>query len=554
MANSEFIKNTLWLGSEFLKVFYSPVGVAGGLIDAFRGWKFSRSWVRFWFHLPALVLLSAVYVVFGFSFFSRVDSRVQLFSVESEKQSPTKELEAISDQMREEKFCKAINVPKTPAEPSKLDAFTPLKRRYVELLSKRVLSIDSANQAAHYRLGLMYSLQGDNEAATKEMTALAKGEYGDCPQSAAWLTKKLLTDAVDGPQVDGKELIRTLEKATKWKDVDVRLISFYSKLLEQMGEPDKAVLIAKQAASRRPEYKLELARIYSRLGSKEELRIAANEAEDIFLKRLDTPGEKQSDRLAIAELRKMTNQFERAAEILTEALSNKLSGPETKRELSEIYRLLYQKSIFKTDAGTTQADLASLEKAAEVDPLNPNLSGDIANMLRLDLKPTEMLKGILRKQMDLGVSSVSAHIALAEGLFVKGIMKEAMKNWDIALRKDPNNLGVLNNYALCLARDSETNVPKALEMLSKATTLAPGNAEILDTLGDVLMIAKRPKEAVSKYELALRIDKTRYSTRRKLIPAYRAIGNDGMADTVEKMVRDYDAANPQESKSPEEAK
>ena len=98
MARSDFISNATWLGNEFLKIFYSPVGVAGGFIDAFRGWRFSRSKARFWFHLPSLVLLVTVYLIFGFSFFARDDSRIQLFSVESEKRCPTKTIEATTEQ------------------------------------------------------------------------------------------------------------------------------------------------------------------------------------------------------------------------------------------------------------------------------------------------------------------------------------------------------------------------------------------------------------------------------------------------------------------------
>ena len=543
MATSEFVNNTLWVGREFLKVFYNPVGVAGGLIDAFRGWKFSRSWVRFWFHLPSLILLSTVYIIFGFSFFGRVDSRVQVFSVESEKQCPTKELEAIFDHLSEENFCKAINAPFVVSVESKLETFTELKKRYVELLSKRVLSIDSANQVAHYRLGLIYSLQDEPESATSKMNALSKGEYGECPQASAWMAKNLLADAVTGTQVNPTVLLGHLEKAIKWKEVDVRLISFYSKLLEQTGATDKAVAIAKRAASLRPEFKLELARLYSRLGSKEELRLAATDAEDVFQKRLNTPSEKESDRLAVAELRKLTDQLDRAADVLTEGLTNKTSGPATKRELSEIQRLMYVKSISKSEAGEYQADTALLEKAAENDPLNPNISGEIANLLRLKVKTSKTLVGVLRKQLDAGVGSVSAHISLAEGMFVSGNIKDAIKNWEIALRKDPNNLGVLNNFALCLARESESNVPRSLEMLNKAISLAPVNAEIMDTLGDVLMIAKRPQEAISKYELAVRYDKARIGSRKKLVAAYRSIGMDELANTFEKTIKAMEAAN-----------
>ena len=542
MSNSEFVKNTLWVGSEFLKIFYSPVGVAGGFIDAFRGWKFSRSWVRFWFHFPSLVLLSAIYLIFGFSFFSRVDSRVQLFSVESEKQCPTKELETSFDQVNEVNFSKAIDTAPFTTVDSKLISFTDLKKRYVELLSKRILSVDPGNQVAHYRLGLIYSLKGDVEAAVAKMKELAKGEHGDCPQSNAWMAKHLLAEAVTGEKVPATILMGFLEKAIKWKEIDIRLITFYSKLLEQTGSPEKAVKVAKQAAAMRPELKLDLARLLQRLGTPEEVKAAATDAEDVFKKRLDTATEKESDRLAVAEARRMMDQLEGAEEILTAGLTNKNSGAATKRELSEIQRLIYTKSIFKSEAGVYKADIALLEKAAETDPSNPAISSEIANLLRLKLNASQKLLDVLRKQLREGVSSVETHITLAEAMFVAGQTKEAMKNWEIAIRKDPNNLGVLNNYSLCLAKDSESNVPRSLEMLSKAVSLAPNNAEIMDTLGDVLMIAKRPQDAITKYELAVRYDKSRISTRRKLVAAYRSIGMDGMADTFEGVIKDMEAA------------
>ena len=65
------------------------------------------------------------------------------------------------------------------------------------------------------------------------------------------------------------------------------------------------------------------------------------------------------------------------------------------------------------------------------------------------------------------------------------------------------------------------------DRLSIALSLAPGSPELLDSLGDVLMIANRPKEAINKYELAIRQDKSRLSTRKKMVDVYQAIG---MAD------------------------
>ena len=161
---------------------------------------------------------------------------------------------------------------------------------------------------------------------------------------------------------------------------------------------------------------------------------------------------------------------------------------------------------------------------------------------------------MLRKQSDLGISSASAHILIAEGLFTDGNIKGAIKNLEMALIREPNNIGVMNNLALCLVQESETNVPRSLELLNRALELAPGNAELIDTFGDVLLIAKRPKEAIAKFELAIRYDNSRNNTRVKLEKAFRLIGMDADADATAKVIKQIEQAKTNgEAKSKDKA-
>jgi tetratricopeptide (TPR) repeat protein len=322
--------------------------------------------------------------------------------------------------------------------------------------------------------------------------------------------------------------------------------------LEESGETLKAIAVSKQAAAVRPELNLELARLYSRVGYQDEMRSAASVVEDVFVKKLNTPLEKETDRLAVAEARKMSSRLEQAAEVLSEGLLNKSTGPAIRRELSEVLRLIYLKSIFKTEAGPYQADIAQLEKAGEVDPLNPNISTEIAKLLPLKIKSSQKLVEILKQQNDAGVTSVSAHILLAEGYFASGNMKEAMKNWELALSKDPNNIGAMNNLALVLAKTSDANVERPLMLLNKARSLSPGNAEILDSLGDVLMMADRPRDAVNKYELSIRNDMTRNETRKKLLGAYERAGLEDMAKSLKKVIEKTDKAQADEQANSKE--
>ena len=536
MNRTEFTDGALWLGREFLKFFISPVGVTSGLIDAFRGWRFSRSWVRFGFHLPSVVLLFSVYLVLGFSLLGREDSRIQSLSVQSEKRCVTRLMEESCDELNEDEFSKVPGLSNMEIVQYKTVPISDLAKRYIELLSKRILSIQSKNQIAHYRLGMIYNLTERYEEATSEMSELANGKYGECVQANAWMAKDLLKKRAAGGEVTTSELVAQLEKASKWKDVDLRLVSYLARILEETGDTAKAISLTRQAVAKRPELNLDLARLYYRQGYQQELRSAANSAEDLFIKRINTSKEKESDRLAVAETRRMTGRLEQAAEILVEGLAIKNSGPATRRELSEIYRLIYLKSVFQTEAGTYQADLEQLEKVADTDPSNSNISGEIAKLLSLKLKPTKKLVDVLRKQIESGISSVEAHLLLAEGYLETGNNKEAIRNWELALGKNPNQVSALNNLALVLAKESENNIDRSLELLNKANALSPNNAEVLDSLGDILIMAKRPKDAINKFELAIRFDTQRIGTRKKLVDAYQSNGMEDDAKTLSKVI------------------
>ncbi len=549
MAHSVTAENAKWLGREFLKIFYSPVGVAGGFLDAFRGWKFSRSWLRFWFHLPSLALLIGVYLIFGFSIFSRDDIRIQLFSVESQKQCATKTIEETCSQSQEEDFVKVFGVSSAEMNHAKTP-ISDLTKRYVELLSKRILALQPRDQVAHYRLGMIYSITGQTEAAAAEMFDLASGKYGEFPQANAWMAGELLKKKVAGVEVPIQEVLSNLEKASKWKDVDFRLISVYARLLDESGETLKAIALVKNAAITRPELNLELVRLYSKTDSQEELKSSAISAEDVFTKRLNSTHPQESDRLAIAEVRRLTNRLEKAAEILTEGLHKTSSSPAIQRELSEIQRMIYLRSIYKTVAGPYEADISLLEKAAETDPSNPNISFEIAKLLPLRVKPSKELLELLRKHIESGITNAAAHVLLAEGFYAFENFKEAIKNWELALIKDPSNIGTMNNLALVLARTSETNIDRSLSILNKALSLSPTNAELLDSLGDVYLIANKPKEAINKYELAIRNDPRRIETQKKLLHAYQLNGMVDMAKTLSNEIEKKELAKAEEERKP----
>ncbi|MEQ1824382.1 MAG: hypothetical protein ABL921_00470 [Pirellula sp.] len=547
-----FFSNILWLSKEFFKVFHSPLGVAGGLLDAARGWKFSRSWMSIWLNIPAIALIVAVFGVYIFSQFSRSDGQVQRFLVESESRCATSTLEEACNRIQEPAFVQAYEAESESFDNKKSVAISDLTLKYVELLSKRILAIEHGNQSAKYRLALIHFTTDKRELAESSIDELAEGKQGDFPPANAWVAKRLFIESKSNPRNIPK-LVEQLNKASIWKDIDYRLLLIYARYLEATQDFQNAIIIARRAVAIHPSANLDLARLYARVKDEDGLRLCAYAIEDLYVPRLDTPRERDSDRIAIAQVRRLTNRLNLAADVLNDGLRNKTGRPLLRRELCETYRVIYSNSIVQDpDKKTYSADVSLLEKAVEADPDNPNLSIDVAQLLPMNIKATKILRDALYSQMQKNITTSKAYMLMAEGFFGKQEYAQAIQSWRKALEKEPTNVLAMNNLALQLAKDDPKNVSASLEMIAKASNLAPTDAEILDSYGDIYMIAKKYKDAINKYELAIRIDRTRILTRKKVVVAYEAAGMLDMAKSHWKVIQAMEDAGNAEKKKSEE--
>ena len=103
----------------------------------------------------------------------------------------------------------------------------------------------------------------------------------------------------------------------------------------------------------------------------------------------------------------------------------------------------------------------------------------------------------------------------------QGDEEKAFAAYDRALRNNPNNVLVLNNYAYYLAVKNQ-DLDKALEMSTKAITAEPDNPTYLDTHAWVLYMKGNYKEAEKYMKKALKLLKEPDETYTK---HYEAIAN-----------------------------
>lgn len=529
-----------WLFSETGRAITSPIGVAGGFLDAIRGWRYSRQWLRFWFHLPSAILILTVYLTYAFSMFERTDGKVQRYAVAGEQVLSTRTMERAS--FSGFKFMSPGDAAKELEGSRASDKFA---RQYAQLLAERVITIQSTNPLARYRLALLKGLEGDLPGAKEDMARIADGEYGVFAPANAWIACSLVQAKEDGGRIDPQELGRHLKTGTEWNEVPVQLVSLYSQLLEQNGYIPNAVAMAKEAARRMPELNLELARLYHRTKNEDGLRETSYAVEDVFGSRINTGQERDIDRLAIAEVRFLTGNNTQAINILQEAINNSgAARPNLVRGLSSLKTSIFEKSVQMTGDGKYTADLSILESAADTDSNDPKISEQITKLIRRGIRPSKKLVDVLRKQIDSGITTAEAHSMLAEGFYMQGNEKEAVKNWEIALTKNPNDLSACNNLALCVAKSGKNNMPRALELVERALANSPENPEVLDTYGEILMLADEPKDAINRFEKAIKIDPNRVGTRKKLVTAYEKAGLREMARAQADVVKSLEAKEP----------
>ena len=541
-----------WLLKEYTKFFTNPAWTLAALNDSLRGWVNSRQRMVLYFTSPFVLLPLSLLVIGLFSLLGPGSGYVERLTEQSYQICSNERLEEHCILLQEAEFCKAIGLEQGSDSPLQAEPIASADLRYLELLGIRIVEHDPTNLQANYRLGLIWSASGKHQKAFEKMKEISSGSLGALPESNGWMAKELINRKAAGEAIDFADILQNIDKGSDWNGIDSRLLMGRAKIFSDQGRASDAIQLTKFAVTLKPELVLELARLYKILDH-EDFASTAHDAEAFFLKRIDVPTEQEVDRMSVAEVRVLLGQLDQAEAMLLEGLERGLGRERMRRQLSEVQFRIYLESIKKLDNGKFSADLSLLEKAANTDSSNPNISAGVARLIALKIKPTDLLLDILKQQIKSGTTTVATHLSLGEGYYGIGRVEEAQKHWELALQGDPNSVVGLNNLALSLAQLQPPNLQRALELASRAHAIAPQNPSVLDTFGEILLIADRPKEAINKLELAIRYDNARIGTRKKLVIAYQAAGLNDMANAQSAVIEQIQSADKgQEPQSPKQ--
>jgi tetratricopeptide (TPR) repeat protein len=527
---------------EVIHAASNPMHCLGSLLDALRGWRYSRKRIRIVLGLIPIVFLGIVFSCYGFSLFERVDSRVQRYGHKSEDVLSTSSLEESAYSRFE--FLKQSSVTDSP-KPAEI---TPYQMRFVKILNERILLTEPEDNTAKYRLALTHAIGGNEDECSSIMTDIASGENGPYPAAHAWIAARMIDKYnASNDRLVLQELGGYLKTATNWPGIRPEMLAFYARILASSGMLGDAITVAKQAVKRSRFYNLDLMQYYSAAGNSDGLRTSGNEVEKVYGSRINTALETKLDRLAVAEARFLMGKPDAAIEILKAGLEKNsvANREELLRALSEYRLRMFDKSIQRMDDGTFLADTSLLDEAVDADPSNPRISEVVARMLPMKIQITRKVVAVLKQQIELGITTGEAHRTLAEGYYASGNVAEAIKSWEQAVKKNPNDVTSMNNLALVLARESPSNLERAFELVNQASLLSANSAELLDTHGQILAIANKPAEAIAKLEAAVRLEPDRINTRKVLEQCYRKLKMNELADSQAAAIEGLESLKPQ---------
>jgi Flp pilus assembly protein TadD len=248
------------------------------------------------------------------------------------------------------------------------------------------------------------------------------------------------------------------------------------------------------------------------------------------------PEATEQDFFQLCLLQLTDDETEAALETARKGLATQGAESQRLKHLaSEALRILYRKSIQHSESGI-DLKLTLLDEAMRLCPSNPNLATEIALLGELGIAAPPAFKAALQQQLLNGQATALAHLILANEELRAGRLSDAIPHLELSLRQAPNHPVTLNNLALALARTRAEQLKRAEHLIAQAISINPRNPEYYDTQGEILLLAKRPLDAVESLEKAITIERDRRQTRELMVKAYRAAGMEDLAAQQEKML------------------
>ncbi len=491
----------------------NPLLLFIGLKDAIPLWFRSRRWGHLLISLSAVIAVLAVYALMVFS--SQHDDHNR--ELIAKYKSMAQRLVPMAELSRE--LTARLDPLQTDQLSVRSNSHSSQTIDQLRLIARRTLRDAPEDQSAIYLSGLIEALHGHQEAGLEKIASIATNDQPGLPQAHAIIAAKLHAQFRQGDLKVKEALLYHLGEAVKWGDVEPRYLSLYAQLAESPRQKEIALEMLGAAASRDPDYFLELAQAAQRAGQETQARLASEKALKHHETMIASGRGRLEDWTATADAYVLLRKFEEARTKLEDALLQPgLDQSKLKYHLSNVLRYEYQWVLSKNSMEEGPR-LGLLETAADLCPSNELIAEEVALAVGKGVTIPDRLRELLQYHVREGTATVATYFALANEYVLRERFQEAIASLEMAISKEPDHPVVLNNLALLIARHRPEEIDRASALIRRANLNAPGNMEIVDTWGEILLIAKQPMEAISKLQTSLSANPSRVRTRELLVRA-----------------------------------
>jgi tetratricopeptide (TPR) repeat protein len=322
-------------------------------------------------------------------------------------------------------------------------------------------------------------------------------------------------------------LARVLEKEPGSVEGHTMMVQFHL----QRGEVDQAIVHLREIASKDAWLQAQLGMLLKAKGQREEaqheLAAAERKLSSAFSQqRITVEGQQR-----LATVYVYQERFADAVKMLTEGVERE-GSPQLRSALADVYVAWANQDLAKTPIPWADC-MGRLQKAIEYAPENVGALERIAELAIYSNIPEakEALNAILAK----GEAPGAVHLVLGTQALVEGKLQQAQMHLEQAYAHTSKAPRLLNNLAWLLAHKEQPELERALTLIDEAVRLEPQNASIHDTRGQILILLKRWKEAVTELELALKGMPNNGQIHSALAKAYSELGASALAEEHRKL-------------------
>ncbi len=245
---------------------------------------------------------------------------------------------------------------------------------------RRMTFLDESSPAAFYGMGVTAERQGDLKRARELMHRIAPESEAGYPPAHFWLAQDALRRKIPATRSTLEVLEHHLQQAFRSNSHQWEARAMAAQLYAATGQAPQAIAVLKPAAATRPEWQLELARLYCpcRPPRPRRQRTAARAAE-FFRGRTAAEPDQAAHRLRWAASELLQGHYENAVQVLTPGLS--LPAPEPFRQaLGGVY-LRWLDTVSKQSPPNPARQLELLDRAVQHDPQNPRALALLADLV-----------------------------------------------------------------------------------------------------------------------------------------------------------------------------